>query len=431
MDARSHLPLIIDRYSRSMLLILTLALQLAAAPEPPPPQPALPPLTLSEAVSQAQRTSPVRSGAEALAAGMTDAWRLSGRPLNPALDVRTENWAPGTTPSAGGPLVDVFATMVQTIELGGKRSSRRSVAAADRDAAGASLRVVERQIALETVRIYVQGLRARGQLETLSANRDGFGALIDTARRRVEEGLAPESDLMKFTTEAARLDVDITRARIDLARSLATLTVLVGAPVPIAASQLVAPVSVAAPARDAVVVADAVGRLPEIVAARARVERARSVTALERARRTPDPAVTAGYKRTAGQNTTVFGVGIAVPLFERNGQAVARATAEERAAARELEALTLRATADAASLLDAAAALAARAARAEEDLLVPADGVRSAARATFREGAADMLRLIDAERVYADVRRAALDLELDAYLAAIEARFALGQEDIP
>jgi cobalt-zinc-cadmium efflux system outer membrane protein len=161
------------------------------------------------------------------------------------------------------------------------------------------------------------------------------------------------------------------------------------------------------------------------------VERARSVTALERARRTPDPAVTAGYKRTAGQNTTVFGVGIAVPLFERNGQAVARATAEERAAARELEALTLRATADAASLLDAAAALAARAARAEEDLLVPADGVRSAARATFREGAADMLRLIDAERVYADVRRAALDLELDAYLAAIEARFALGQEDIP
>jgi outer membrane protein TolC len=42
-----------------------------------------------------------------------------------------------------------------------------------------------------------------------------------------------------------------------------------------------------------------------------------------------------------------------------------------------------------------------------------------------------MLRLIDAERVYADVRRAALDLQLDAYLAAIEARFALGQEEIP
>ena len=62
---------------------------------------------------------------------------------------------------------------------------------------------------------------------------------------------------------------------------------------------------------------------------------------------------------------------------------------------------------------------------------MPAEGVRSAARATFREGAADMLRLIDAERVYADVRRAALDLELDAYLAAIEARFALGQEEIP
>jgi cobalt-zinc-cadmium efflux system outer membrane protein len=431
MDARSHLPLILGRYSGGMLLILTLALQLAAAPEPPPPQPASVPLTLAEAVSQAQRTSPLRNGADALAGGLTEAWRLSGRPLNPALDVRSENWAPGARPGAGAPLVDVFATMVQTIELGGKRSGRRHVAAADRDAATAGLRVVERQIALETVRTYVQALRARGQLETLSANRDGFGTLIDTARRRVAEGLSPESDLMKFTTEAARLDVDIARARIDLARSLATLTALVGAVLPIGASQLVEPPPATAPAADAAVLADAVSRLPEMAAARARVERARGVTALERARRTPDPAVTAGYKRTAGQNTTVFGVSIAVPLFERNGQAVARATAEERAAARELEAFTRRATADAASLLDAAATLSARAARAGQDLLVPAEGVRSAARATFREGAADMLRLIDAERVYADVRRAALDLQLDAYLAAIEARFALGQEEIP
>ncbi len=414
-----------------MLLVLTLTLQLSAAAEVPPPQPVMPPLTLAEAVSQAQRTSPLRDGAQALAEGMTEAWRLSGRPLNPAVDVRSENWAPGTTPGLGSPLLDVFASVVQTIELGGKRSGRRNVAAADRDVAISGLRVVERQIALETVRTYVQALRARRQLETLSANRDGFTTLIDTARRRVEEGFAPESDLMKFTTEAARLDVDMARAQIDLARSLATLTALVGSPLPIAASQLVEPAAVAAPVTNAAAVTDAVSRLPEIVAARTRVERARSVTALEQARRAPDPAFTAGYKRTAGRNTTIFGVSIAVPLFERNGQAVARATAEERAAARELEAFTLRATADASALLARAATLSTRAARAETDLLAPAEGVRSAARATFREGAADMLRLIDAERVYADVRRAALDLELDAYLAAIEARFALGQEEIP
>jgi hypothetical protein len=38
---------------------------------------------------------------------------------------------------------------------------------------------------------------------------------------------------------------------------------------------------------------------------------------------------------------------------------------------------------------------------------------------------------VDAERIYTDVQREARMLAADAYLAAIEARFALGQEDIP
>ena len=47
------------------------------------------------------------------------------------------------------------------------------------------------------------------------------------------------------------------------------------------------------------------------------------------------------------------------------------------------------------------------------------------------EGATDVLKLVDAERIYADVRREALSLAIDAYVAAIEARFAIAQEDIP
>jgi outer membrane protein TolC len=64
-------------------------------------------------------------------------------------------------------------------------------------------------------------------------------------------------------------------------------------------------------------------------------------------------------------------------------------------------------------------------------LLEPAEAVRNSARAAFREGAVDVLKLIDAERVYADVRRTALELRLEALLATIEARFALGEETLP
>jgi hypothetical protein len=41
------------------------------------------------------------------------------------------------------------------------------------------------------------------------------------------------------------------------------------------------------------------------------------------------------------------------------------------------------------------------------------------------------MKLIDAERVYADVNRAAIELRLDALLTTIEARFAIGEETIP
>jgi outer membrane protein TolC len=84
-----------------------------------------------------------------------------------------------------------------------------------------------------------------------------------------------------------------------------------------------------------------------------------------------------------------------------------------------------------AALIHAAHTISASARVAPEELLAPAEDVRRAARAAFREGATDVLKLIDAERVYADVRRVAIELRLDALLTTLEARFALGEETIP
>jgi outer membrane protein TolC len=95
------------------------------------------------------------------------------------------------------------------------------------------------------------------------------------------------------------------------------------------------------------------------------------------------------------------------------------------------DALVLQLATDAASVLRAAQTIADQASRAPHELLEPAEEVRRAALAAFREGTADVLKLIDAERVYADVHRAAIDLRLDALLTTIEARFALGEETIP
>jgi cobalt-zinc-cadmium efflux system outer membrane protein len=124
----------------------------------------------------------------------------------------------------------------------------------------------------------------------------------------------------------------------------------------------------------------------------------------------------------------VLGVTLPLPLFDRNQRGVAVATGETRAATQERLGVELRVAADVRASLEAARLLDARARRVDDELLRPAEVVRVAARSAFREGAADILSLVDAERVYLEARREALLVRLDALAAAIEVRVMLGEE---
>jgi cobalt-zinc-cadmium efflux system outer membrane protein len=364
-----------------------------------------------------------------MADGARDAVPLAGRMRNPIFELRTENWSRSSGPLA--PDIDVFAVASQPLEIGGLRGIRRQLAVTDSQVATTTLASLDRDIALETVRAYVRALKARALLETLSANREALTTMVTSVRKRVKEGYSPEADLMRFTTEAARVDGDVVRARLELDRSLAALTVAIGAETPILASQLVEPGPLPLPAVGTEVIAASIARHPTVLAATAGLERSRQLTAFEEARRLPEPLITGGYKRTAGFNTLVLGIGLQIPVFDRNGVSLTQARARERGAAADRDALVYQLTLEAAASIRAAETLTERARSAPADLLAPAEDLRRSARVAFREGVADALKLIDAERVYADVQRAAIEVRLDAVVATVEARFAVGEEAIP
>jgi len=96
-----------------------------------------------------------------------------------------------------------------------------------------------------------------------------------------------------------------------------------------------------------------------------------------------------------------------------------------------LEATLTRARAEAEILVRAARDLQARLARLDEDLVRPAEEARRSALAAFREGAIDILRVVDAERTNTEARREALDLTVEAFLASSRARLAAGLEVLP
>jgi cobalt-zinc-cadmium efflux system outer membrane protein len=282
---------------------------------------------------------------------------------------------------------------------------------------------------MDTVRLFMDAVRSREWLRALDSNREGLETLLRTMTSRVREGYAAEADLAKFQAESARVQTQLLRARLDLARSLAHLGSLMREPLPLRAEQLAEPALGPVPAgAPADLAAQAAARAPEVLAAKARSARATQALSLERARRVPDLNVGGGYKLTAGADTAVAGLMIAIPLFDRNRQAVAIAAGDHAAALFDVAAAEARALADARVIFDAATTLGERAARVDDELLKPAEIVRTAARSAFREGATDILVLVDAERVYVDARREAVQLKLDAVAAVLEARLLLGEE---
>jgi len=413
------------------ILPILLAACLAAAATSPPPAA----LTLEEAVAAARARSPRMEAASALVAGAREASRLAGSWPNPAVEVSTENitsggwyWSPPADPAAA-PGLDAFAVLSQSLELGGKRGARRALAGAEAGAAEASASQVERSLVLDTVRLYVDAVRARETLAALNAHREAFDVLQQAMASRVREGVAAEADLAKFRAESGRLQALEARTRIEMDRSLALLGALIGDPAPVAAPRLVEPKGWPAIAGEVEALASAaVERSPDVRAARALEARSAGALKLERSRGVPDLTVSGGYKRTAGFDTAVLGVAMAIPIFDRNRAAVAMAAGEARASASQRAAVEARVAAEVRASLEAARLLDQRARLADEEMLRPAEVVRNAARAAFNEGAANILSLVDAERVYLEAQREALQVKLDALAAGIETRLLLGEE---
>ena len=410
----------------SLWLVLLLA-QTPAAPLliPPPAET----LTLEQAVALAGERSPAAAAARAQAEGANRAAAIAGRLADPSLDLLAENWRPGAEDFVAETDLDETAVVTQPLDLF-TRSGRRAEARGVSEEAGAALLFAEQEVRLDTVRRYLETWRGRDLLAALEAQAANLAGIVTAMEKRVDEGYAAEADLLRFRAESARAANLLARARIESARAEAELAFLIGRPP--SGLVLTRPELPRPPEGTPEDLGEAaLAHRPDVAAARARLARARGTLALERARRYPDLGVTGGYKRTGGLDTAVVGLTATLPVFTRNGGALALAEADARAAELELEAVESRARADAAILVRAARDLQSRLARLDDDLVRPAEEARRSALAAFREGATDVLRVVDAERTHTEARREALDLTVETFLVSCRARLAAGLEVLP
>ncbi len=407
---------------RRVLALLCLPWTLVVVHGQPSPPSAT--LTVSAAVAEALAASPALEAQRARVAGEQAAAPLAGRLPNPSISWLGEGLRSRPQP----PVVlqpDHGVFVVQSIPLGGRLGAVRRLAAADVEVAAAVADVEAEAVAIDVVSLFVELLRASQAREVLAERLEGLDELVRIQQRRVEEGTAPSGDLGRLQAErvrvrvaAARLDAEGRNVRVAFCAALARTNCegLDLRPPP--------PPDVAPPPADAALIESRVDGRPSVRAALSRLEQARFAKAFADASVWPSLEVTGGYKRTQFLDTGMAGLSMTVPLFDRQQAPRARARAALDAAALEVDDARRLARARLLQAANLAGDLWQQA--AQVDLLEPALASQRAARSAFREGDADLVRLLDAERLVAESRLDALALTLDALRASLQARVLLG-----
>ncbi|HET8548953.1 MAG TPA: TolC family protein [Bryobacteraceae bacterium] len=374
-------------------LLLLLALPLGAQQQ----------LTLRDAITQAVSGHPaLLAGAARIDAAQGLRLQASLSP-NPRLYIQTENLGPGSnnTPLSFNRDIEQFVYGSRVFETAGKRARRMDVASAGIRTSELEREALALQIATRVAGAYWNAAGAERVRNLLERSLETYERIVQYHQDRVREGAAAEADLIRVQLEHDRVSLAAANAAVEASRARLTLFREMGMPADSGA--LLTEALEVLPAFEPSDTAVAVANRPEVRLGRQAVEEARARVRLQRSSAVPDPEILFGYKRTAGLNTVLGGVQIALPFGNRNQGQIAAAEAELRAA----QAATVAAENSARADIEIAArewrALQAQISGPFRSLRERAEETARIAQAAYREGGADLLRLLDAERTRLEV----------------------------
>jgi cobalt-zinc-cadmium efflux system outer membrane protein len=281
------------------------------------------------------------------------------------------------------------------------------------------------QVAAQVLTAYWNAVGAQRLAIVLKESLDVLGRTVEYHRIRVNEGALPEADLLRVQLEYQQVAINHRNAQQDARRLLQLLFREIGQE-PDTSVELTGDLLIIDPAPDTGDLDAAIDRRADVRVVRQATEQAQANLRLQKANAVPDPEALFGYKRTMGMNTTVAGLQINLPFHNRNQGAIAAAAADVTAAGS-----TLRAARTAARTEIEAALGEYKQKRELVETLLPslsaqANETRRIADAVYREGASDLLRLLDAERVRIQAETQQVRSLIELRQAAINLQIALG-----
>lgn len=390
-------------------------------------------LSLDECLAQTLAKHPLLEAARARATGADEAKRFVGVRPNPSITVQTENWrAWQQPPYSFGRDMDIFVYGSQRIETAGKAARRTELAERHLNQTQTEIEVLRRQLRLEVIRRFWAALQNQMLLAIVGENRRDLDELVRFNSERLKEGFVSEWEVIRVRLEQqtllnqeASIALELERGKLDLLKAMGDTRFDTG-------FQLVEPNTSGSPLLGAELEqlrAEAISKRPELVSLRAKIESERFNLKLQQANASPDLEVSAGYKRTGGFNTALAYVTIPLPLFNKNRAEIGRASAAITSAELELMAEENYVRAEVEIAHRAARKLAERLSDMRRDFLQRANESRNIALVAYREGAADLYKLLEAQRARNEARLLFHRTELDLQLALTELALAAGKEN--
>jgi cobalt-zinc-cadmium efflux system outer membrane protein len=333
---------------------------------------------------------------------------------------------PSVTYSREGAGFTEFLQAEQSLPIFGTRDalSRAGVAANAAAEAERDLRLwlLRSEAATAVARVVAE----RGRLESARAHVQEVERLIEILRTREREGEGSRFDRLRAEQELHDGNQLVTSATVALTEARALLIGMLppSTPLPtIAAPQIAQQPPVAIET----LLSRATSTRAELRALQHVSERATQEAEAARRARRPAPNVFGGIKRAdaaAGRETGgVFGLNVALPLFDSGNREAARWEAERARVDAERASIEYRIRSE---ITGASEILAVRQAAFAQEQSGTAEELVQIAIVAYREGEVGILELLDAARTASRARMRSIDLRLDVRLAQIALERAVG-----
>jgi outer membrane protein, heavy metal efflux system len=322
---------------------------------------------------------------------------------NPELSVNTS----GLPLAFTGPLIKEQTYdygISQTFELGGKRHKRMDAANANADLARGQFQTVVWQLTNDLKRKFYTALLAASLLKLAQENQTTFAETLKQTTELYKAGEISGLELTRLEVEKLKFDTDVANSERDYEVALRDLRFTLGGDyrttdIDVAGTLDYQPYDFSpGELRD-----KALAARPDLKAAQLSERAANASIRLQNAQRIPDLTLGAGIEQVPlGASTYNVGVGIALPLFDRNQGERAKALIDRQRAQNQQQLITNQVFSDVDKALVAVEIQRRRVELYRTGVLTKVDEIQNLTEFALKAGESSTLDLLDAIRTRRD-----------------------------